>query len=151
MFKAISVSAECMNDYVPNPPIPQVYDSVNTPKYNLKSSSSSCTGPNTAVYFGQIKPWTELKPGVPITSGSVIYVDLYEYDVDPNPDDIVKTYDLNFDIDGYIYNIEVNTNDYGNIDSEGDNQAELYLSMIASGVRYGYVPAGIFTYHICMN
>lgn len=58
------------------------------------------------------------------------YVKMYEDDVYPNADDLVKTYKFGFSGRQLVKAVEsITTNDTGNIDSSGDPTVELYITL----------------------
>lgn len=143
LIKATSVEAKDCTDIYYGPPMPQVYGYWQTkPPYKLKTSAPTCTGPNAQVYFGKLNYWAE--------TTNVIYAYLYEDDVDPNSDDLVKKYELYYNQTGYMDYVRMYIFDEGNIESEGDQGCELYLKFQSGGIRGKTTPANLFTYQVCM-
>ncbi len=142
-IKITSVDAKDCTDIYYGPPMPQVYGYWQTkPSYELKTSAPTCTGPNAQVWFGKLNQWSE--------STNVIYAYLYEDDEEPNPDDLVKRYELHYIETGYMDYVRYHTYDTGNIESEGDQGCELYLKFQSGGRQGRTTPANLFTYQVCM-
>lgn len=63
------------------------------------------------------------------------YVKMYEDDIYPNEDDLVKTYKFGFSGRQLVTVVEsISTNDAGNIDSAGDSTVELYITLTVDAV-----------------
>lgn len=149
-LKSINVSArECKNG-LQAPEIPQggwIYN--NGELVSLKTSADSCYGSNTAVYFHN---FGSLPASYADKIGTVLYGVLMEEDPGDDADERVKEYHGRF-------NGRVLTDIYldstitpGIIDSQGDQNCELYMKYSISGVPGGKpIDAGLFYYNICMD
>lgn len=80
-------------------------------------------------------------------------VRLYEYDVAPNADDLVKTYEGKISGRTLTDIWLSSTDDTGNIDSEGDPTAELYLSAYMTYISGDSISSDnrIFWYNIYVD
>lgn len=96
--------------------------SITTPTY------SSVRGDRTYFYITSAG-W--LRSNVCVANNSrKVYVKMYEDDVYPNEDELVKTYKFGFDglqMKSAVENIDIHNS--GNIDSSGDSTAELYITV----------------------
>ena len=131
-----------------NPYMYQVAPYVNGPTFKLKTEASACKGSNTAVYFGAFRSL----PDSYQINNPVIWVDLFEEDPPGNADEKVKSYAVRY-FNRVISDVVItDVYETGNIDSEGDQTCELYLSFVISG-NCCNIPfqATIFDYNICMN
>ena len=101
--------------------------SITTPTY------TSVRGDRTYFYITTFV-WLRSTVCVPNNSRKV-YIRMYEDDVYPNADDLVKTYRFGFDglqMKNAVESITTNTS--GNIDSAGDPTAELYIKVSLDAV-----------------
>lgn len=96
--------------------------SITSPSY------SSVKGDRVYFYLNEVFP-LDSNNVVPSSSRKA-FVRLYEDDAPPNDDDLVKTYRFGFSEYQMIDIYESRTiHDYGNIDSEGDPTAELFITL----------------------
>lgn len=144
----LGVQAEC--EYgLQAPQIAQVVATNRGKIVHLKTSADSCYGSNTSVYFsnyGTLPTWY-----VP-NSGTIIHGYLWEEDPDGDDDELVKYYIGRFK--GRVLNefFLQETIRPGIIDSQGDQNCELYMTFSISGTTGGSpIPQGLFYYSICMN
>ncbi|MDD2435563.1 MAG: hypothetical protein PHO63_04840 [Bacilli bacterium] len=131
---------------------PQIAQVVATNKgltTSLTTTASACKGSNTAVWFsnfGTLPNWYQP------SSGTIVHGHLWEDDPVGNPDERVKYYIGWFEgrvlTDFWLQETYIT----GNIDSEGDQTCELYMTFFISGT-YGDppIPQGLFYYNQCMN
>lgn len=96
--------------------------SITTPTY------SSVRGDRTYLY---ITSFGWLRSNVCVANNNrKVYISMYEDDVYPNEDELVKTYKFGFDGLQMKNAVEsIVTNNSGNIDSSGDPTAELYITV----------------------
>ncbi len=142
------VFAQNCSGWQGNPYMYQVSPDVKSPTFKLKTEASACKGANTAVYFGAFRSL----PDSYQIHNPVIWVDLYEEDPPGNADEHVKAYAVRY-FNRVVSDVVItDVYETGNIDSEGDQTCELYLTFVISG-ECCYIPfqATIFDYNVCMN
>lgn len=139
-----SIFAGGMSNYTDTPALTAGVN-INTEYRSFCTDAKTATGPNTWVSFTALGSLSEKFQA----THRYIYVYLMEHDKYPNAHDKVREYSLEIPKRTITSVKYVRLLDKGNIDSEGDNQAELYLS-INVGVRTGdqtkSIPAGLFKY-----
>ncbi len=149
-LKSTNVSARDCEVGLPAPQIPQggwIYNNGNL--VSLKTSADSCYGSNTAVYFHN---FGSLPASYADKIGTVLYGDLMEEDPGDDADEKVKDYRGYFNGRVLTDIVLNNTITSGIIDSQGDQNCELYMRYSISGVAGADpIPAGLFHYNICMN
>lgn len=92
---------------------------------NISSPSySSVRGDKTYTYFNYLGTLRT----VSVAGNREIFINLMESDVDPNEDDLVKTYVGTIEQRTLTKIKYRDTTTTGNIDSSGDNTVELYIS-----------------------
>ncbi len=116
---------------------------------SVESAYETATAENTVVLFSNLKSIN----GKLVSSDSRrMYGYLYEHDVS-NSDDYVKTYTWTFK--GRALNeVTITKRITGNIESSGDNTAELYMKFLTtkvSGDPSGTKTGSYFTYAMGMN
>lgn len=102
-----------------------------TDTIELKSANYDSVRGDRTYWF--IDEFNNLASGWISSDTRTATIRLYEDDEDPNADDLVKTYKWKFygtKLRGIVDS--VTTNKSGNIDSAGDNQAELYITLSVS-------------------
>lgn len=105
---------------------------VNTVTYNLTSEShTSVNADLVAVYYDN---YNSLSDNFASDSNRILWIDLYEDDVEPNADDLVKTYKGTFKGRRLDTIVLYEVVEQGNIDSAGDPDVELYLSILLNKV-----------------
>lgn len=147
VFCSIVEAKTCTEIYAA-PYIFEVFPDKKSDIYYLNTSENTCMGYNTEVWFSSFKSlperWAEYGTGY-------LYVSLYEEDPDGNPDERVKDYV------GYVTNRVITSMELnkivtpGAIDSEGDQQCELYLTFGSSGYQGRAINTSLFNYQICMK
>lgn len=148
-FGFTTVSARECKYGLQAPQLPQGYAFNKGHLVKLKTTASACKGTNTAVYFsnfGSLPSWF-----VP-TGGTIVNADLNEEDpAEYKPDELVKVYAGLFSGRVLTDFQLLRTVTPGNIDSEGDQTCELYMSFNIAGNGTQPVPQGLFYYSICMD
>ena len=97
------------------------------------SNYSSIKGTRTYWYIDE---FYHLSSGWVSSNSRTAVIRMYEDDEDPNADDLVKTYYWSFYGTRLIGIVDkIVTNDSGNIDSSGDNQVELYITLSVSAKK----------------
>lgn len=148
VFGIKNVEAKTCTEIYAAPHIFEVAPDVATRPYSLTTAENTCKGYNTEVWFSSIKTmpdsWT-------YSSGN-LYMNLFEEDPpDYKPDEYVKEY-VGYVTNRTITSIELNRiMTYGNIDSEGDQNCELYLEFGSSGFFGRSIEKSLFNYQICMK
>lgn len=116
---------------------------------SLDSAYTTATAENTVVLFSNLK---SINSSLVSSNSRRMYGYLYEYDV-ANSDDHVKTYTWTFK-GRALDSVTITTHLTGNIESSGDNTAELYMKFLTtkiSGDPSGTKTGSYFTYAMGMN
>lgn len=148
-FGVKTVSARECEYGLQAPELPQGYAFNRGHLAKLKTTASACKGTNTAVYFSNFK---SLPSWFVPTGGTIVNALLNEEDPpEYKPDELVKKYAGLFTGRTLTEFVLLNTVTPGNIDSEGDQTCELYMTFNIAGNGTRPVPQGLFSYSICMN
>lgn len=143
------VSAKTCSGNLYAPQIGQVIPTNKGQTVALTTTAIACKGSNTEVWYSN---FGSLPTSYTPSSGTVVYGSLYEEDPPGNPDELVKTYTGRFS--GRVltdFTLQL-INTPGNIDSEGDQTCELYMTFYISGTYGGTaIPERLFDYNMCMN
>lgn len=119
------------SDVFSAPSVKSGQTSKKTDTIEIKSQNYSSVRGNRTYWY--IDEFHNLASGWVSSNSRTATIRMYEDDEDPNADDLVKTYYWRFygtKLMGIVD--KVVTNDSGNIDSAGDNQAELYITLSVS-------------------
>jgi len=143
------VSAKTCSGNLYAPQIGQVVATNKGQTINLTTTASACKGSNTEVWYSNLGSLPTIY--IP-SSGTVVYGSLYEEDPPGNPDELVKSY-IGWFSGRVLTDFTLQTtNTPGNIDSEGDQTCELYMTFYISGTYGGTaIPERLFDYNMCMN